>query len=209
MAREGLPFIIPPLAVALAAALAGGWFITVPLAVFGLFALWFFRDPDRTPPPGERIVVSPADGRILKIEDVDENHFLHRPVKKISIFMSVFNVHVNRAPVSGRIEKIEYCPGKFFNASLDKASCDNERNALVIRTADGIDVLVVQVAGLIARRIACWVRPGDETVRGRRFGLIRFGSRLEVYLPADAPIVVKPGQIVKAGVSVLGELPRP
>ena len=206
VARAGLPFILGPLGLAAAAWLAGGLFIAVPAAALGIFSLWFFRDPERTPPPGDSAVLSPADGTVIEITRVDADPFLNREMQKISIFMSVFNVHVNRAPVSGRVERVSYRPGKFLVASLDKASSDNERNAVVMTPDGGEPIVVVQIAGLIARRIACWVQSGDEVVRGQRFGLIRFGSRLDVYLPPAALVEARIGEKVAAGRSILGFL---
>lgn len=177
------------------------------LGIFGFFALCFFRDPDRIPPAGDRAVLSPADGTVIKVEDVEADPFLGLKMRKISIFMSVFNVHVNRAPMSGKAGRIMYFPGKFFNASLDKASKDNEHNAIVLETETGEKIVFVQIAGLIARRIVCWLKPGDSMIRGQRIGLIRFGSRLDVYVPPESAVDVKVGRKVQAGRSILGYLP--
>ena len=152
-------------------------------------------------------MVSPADGVVIKVEEIEEKQFLSATVIKISIFMSVLNVHVNRAPLSGRIKKAEYFAGKFFSANLDKASEDNERNAIVLKPEKRERILVIQVAGLIARRIVCWIMPGDDVVRGQRFGMIRFGSRLEVFLPTRSQIQVKPGQKVRAGETIVAYMP--
>jgi phosphatidylserine decarboxylase len=206
-AREGLPFIIVPLALGIGAFLAGGAWLGIILCAVGLFSAWFFRDPDRIPPPDESAILSPADGTVILIDRVMEDRFLNREMIKISIFMSVFNVHVNRATVSGTVERVIYFPGKFFAANLDKASRDNEHNVLVINGPGDSQMLVVQIAGLIARRIVCWVKPGDRVIRGQRFGLIRFGSRLDVYVSPDIEPTVQIGQKVKAGLSVLGNLP--
>ncbi|MEW6261698.1 MAG: phosphatidylserine decarboxylase family protein [Thermodesulfobacteriota bacterium] len=205
VAREGRPFIFVPLGVAFLSALTGGWWLAAIFGAFGLFSAWFFRDPDRRAPTGEG-VLSPADGTVILAEPVEANRFLPGRTVKISVFMSLFNVHVNRAPLTGRVDKIEYHPGRFFSANLDKASAENEHNALIIETEDRTKIAVIQIAGLIARRIACWVKPGDALTRGQRFGLIRFGSRLDVYLPPEAVIKVRPGQKVKAGWSVLALL---
>ncbi|MDR1044733.1 MAG: phosphatidylserine decarboxylase family protein [Candidatus Adiutrix sp.] len=165
--------------------------------VLTLFIIWFFRDPARpTPPPG--FGLSPADGRVIVIEDVQYNPYTQAPAKKVSIFMNIFNVHVNRLPLDGRLLSQTYFPGKFLNASLDKASEHNERNALILETGEG-RVAVVQIAGFIARRIVSWVREGQSLERGRRFGLIRFGSRVDLYLPPDSEIMVGLGQQVLAG----------
>lgn len=171
-----------------------------------LFVIYFFRDPERTIPPGEKVVLSPADGKVIQVESCLEGQFLKRPAIKVSIFMSLFSVHINRIPISGRIVDAAYRPGKFISANLDKASSLNERNALVIETSDGTRVLFVQIAGLIARRIVCWVHKEDSVERGLRFGLIRFGSRLDVYLPDNALVQARLGQKVFGGQSVLGTL---
>ena len=205
MAKEGQPFIIIPLALALGAIPVGLW-LFLPLAAFGLFALWFFRDPERLAPSDPGAVISPADGSIIAVDQVASPRLLDQPMTRVSVFMSVFNVHVNRAPLSGRVERTEYNPGKFFAANLDKASLDNEQNAVVLRDAQGQKVMFVQIAGLIARRIVCYINPGDDVVRGQRIGLIRFGSRLDVYLPTDATIEVTMGQKVRAGETILGKL---
>jgi phosphatidylserine decarboxylase len=180
------------------------------LAILGLavsfFIAFFFRDPDRVVPISDGAVVSPADGRVVVAGKVDHTLFYDGPCQKVSIFMSVFNVHVNRIPHEGQVEKIEYHPGKFVNASLDKASEDNERNAIFVITDKGRRYCVVQIAGLIARRIICHIQAGEPVYRGRRFGLICFGSRLDVYLPADAAINVAVGDRVRAGTSILGHL---
>ena len=169
-----------------------------------LFVCWFFRDPERSIPENEGCLVSPADGKVITIQRVERSEFIDMPCMKISIFMNVFNVHVNRIPFSGHIEKVVYLPGKFVNASLDKASEHNERNALLIRTDSGHLFGVVQIAGLIARRIVCAVKEGDAVKRGARYGMIRFGSRLDLYLPSDTRIVTSVGEKVQAGSSVLG-----
>lgn len=206
IAREGFPFIFA-LALA-AAALTWMGFQGLAVSVFAamLFVVFFFRNPERTIPEEKGIVVSPADGRVLKIEEVRLDGLLQGPHRKVSIFMNVFNVHVNRVPYSGRVEKIEYHAGKFLSADLDKASADNEKNTVLIRTADGKAFLTIQIAGLIARRIVCWIGAGMEVVRGQRFGLICFGSRLEVVLPLDSKILVQAGQKVRAGETPLGVL---
>ncbi len=170
------------------------------------FVCWFFRDPDRLIPGEVNALVSPADGRVVKAEAVMENDYVDGPCTMVSIFMNVFNVHVNRVPFTGTVDRAVYFPGKFFNASLDKASKDNERNALVIRTDQGRYYGVVQIAGLVARRIVCDVKPGDTLVRGDRYGMICFGSRLDLYLPTDTRICVKVGERVSAGASTIGFL---
>jgi phosphatidylserine decarboxylase len=184
--------------------------ITVP-ALVGLIATlfigYFFRDPDRVVPDGKGAVVSPADGKVVKVETVENERFCAGKCMKISIFMSIFNVHVNRIPYSGEIVKVAYFPGKFVSANLDKASAENEHNALFLKTGEGIEICFVQIAGLVARRIICHVQGGEAVVRGQRFGMICFGSRLDVYLPLQTTMSVKVGDRVSAGTTVLGELP--
>jgi phosphatidylserine decarboxylase len=170
------------------------------------FIAYFFRDPDRVVPVSDGAVISPADGRVVIAGKVDHTPFYDGPCQKISIFMSVFNVHVNRIPHEGQVENIAYHPGKFVNASLDKASEDNERNAVFIVTDRGQRFCVVQIAGLIARRIICHIQAGETVHRGRRFGMICFGSRLDVYLPLEAKLTVAVGDRVKAGTSIVGYL---
>ncbi len=208
VAREGLPFILIPLALAFGAIPAGFWLV-LPFLAFGLFSIWFFRDPERQPPQAEAAVVSPADGTVIKVEDVFEDRFLQAKVRKISIFMSLVNVHVNRAPFSGRVAKVEYSAGKFLAADKDKAPLENENNAIVLDIPGRDRILFVQIAGLIARRIACWIEPDDDVKRGQRIGLIRFGSRLDVYLPPETEITVGLKDKVRAGESILGLLPSP
>jgi phosphatidylserine decarboxylase len=193
-------------AVAVIGSAAGHPLAIVPFVLAVGFSLWFFRDPDRTVPRDPRAVVSPADGRVVDVSPVEENRFLHAPTTKISIFMSPLDVHVNRSPIDGRIIRIEYTPGKFGAAFEDKASLDNERNAMVLEQ-EGRRFLVVQIAGALARRIVCRRRVGDVLTRGERYGVIMFGSRVDVYLPADVRPVVKKGDRVAAGETPLAELP--
>jgi phosphatidylserine decarboxylase len=208
IAREGWPYIAIAVVVAFAVALLAGWLWSLPFWLVALFVLQFFRDPPREVPPGERLVVSPADGRVLSVETVPDP-YAGRQALRISVFMNVFNVHSNRSPVDGRIEQIDYFPGLFVNADLAKASEGNERNALQIRTDEGSLVTCVQVAGLVARRILCYVKAGDRLARGQRFGFIRFGSRVDVYLPTDSRPRVGVGEKVHATVTVLAELAVP
>ena len=182
-----------------------GW-IGVGLTIW---CYYFFRDPERVPPLRDDVLVSPADGVVSLIEKAVPPEELGMPgeaLTRISVFMNVFNCHVNRMPVAGTIETVAYRPGKFFNASLDKASVDNERNSLRIRMEDGRDIAVVQIAGLVARRIVCFVKSGDRLSGSDRFGLIRFGSRLDVYLPDGVVPSVRVGQTMIAGETVLCEL---
>ena len=210
--REGAPFIA--IFIALNALLY--WLSPIAAVAFVPVTIWciaFFRDPERTPPPGEHLFVSPADGKLLPIIEASppgELDLGNEPRTRLSIFMNVFDVHVNRMPMSGEVIARSYRPGKFFNASFDKASIHNERMSLRIRpkgsTNPASDLALVQIAGLIARRIVCDIKPGDNVVRGTRFGMIRFGSRLDVYLPLSARIVIKEGSATKAGETVLAEL---
>ena len=170
------------------------------------FIIYFFRDPDRTVPNGDGLVVSPADGKVVIAEIVENSTYYEGTCLKISVFMSVFNVHVNRMPCKGKVKKISYNPGKFISANLNKASKENEQNAVYLETEDGKEICTVQIAGLIARRIICKVQEDDEVNRGQRFGMICFGSRLDVYLPKDSKLNVAVGDIVKAGTTVLGEV---
>ncbi len=179
-----------------------GFFWAIPFWVLAVFVIQFFRDPPRRIPDAPDAVVCPADGKVIALGEA-EDPYLKRPSRRVSIFMNVFNVHSNRAPVAGQIMQRWYNRGKFVNAALDKASLDNERNALWLQTADGKDVVVVQVAGLIARRILCYVQPGGEVTRGERFGFIRFGSRVDVYLPVDAQFEVSLGDSVKGAADVI------
>jgi phosphatidylserine decarboxylase len=170
------------------------------------FICFFFRDPDRVVPTGKGHIISPADGRIVSITEIENPRFYDGRCLKISIFMSVFNVHVNRVPYEGKIVKTEYHPGKFFSANLDKASKDNEHNAIFLESEQGDKICFVQIAGLIARRIICHIQQGDEVKRGQRFGMICFGSRLDVYLPLYTKPLVRIGDRVKAGTSLLGKM---
>ena len=197
----GIAGVIAGLAMGLGGYIFGG-------LAFCLFAFvcWFFRDPERKIPPESHALVSPADGKVISIETIEDSTVVSGSCIRVCIFMNVFNVHVNRVPMGGVVEKVTYFPGKFFNASLDKASEYNERNALVIKTPQGLVYGVVQIAGLIARRIVCRVQPGDRLERGRRYGMIRFGSRLDLHLPLDTDLAVTLGQKVSAGSSIVGYL---
>jgi len=209
IAPEGIPFLLG--AAALAAVLSLLWPRTIPAAFFGalltVFVGWFFRNPDRTPPSLPGAVISPADGKIMYAGDNPPGRYLDEPGKRVSVFMSVFDVHVNRAPVSGKVASVQYHPGKFLVANVEKASLDNEQNGVLIETPDGHRVAYVQIAGLIARRIVCDLVPGDVVRAGQRVGLIRFGSRVDILLPASASLSVREGDRVRAGESVVGVLP--
>lgn len=204
IAREGWPFLAIALVLAIVATLwCAVW--SIPLWIVALFVLQFFRDPPREIPQQPGAVLSPADGRIVAVERTRDT-YAEREAIKVSVFMNVFNVHSNRSPVDGTVQRMEYFPGKFVNADMDKASTENERNALVLKTADGQIVTVVQVAGLIARRILCYVKADDVLTRGQRYGFIRFGSRVDVYLPLTATVKVAIGDKVSATTTILAQL---
>lgn len=205
IAREGWPFLAAAVIVALVVSAGWGWW-SVPFWLIALFILQFFRDPPRDAPADPDAVVSPADGRIVAVEK-SRDPYLDRDALKISVFMNVFNVHSNRSPVDGEVRKGWYFAGKFVNAALDKASLDNERNALWIHADSGAEITCVQVAGLIARRILCYVKPKDRLARGQRFGFIRFGSRVDVYMPTGAVPRTSVGDKVYAGETILALLP--
>lgn len=214
IAREGYVFV------AMAAALTAGafwvaisrrswglWLLAFALLVVALWVVYFFRDPERTGPRGERFVISPADGRVVMITEVEEPAFVKSKAIRISIFMNIFNVHVNRYPVSGKVAFLHYNPGKFLNAASEKSSLENEQMSVGLESG-GRRILVTQIAGLIARRIATYSRMGDPASQGERFGIIRFGSRVDVFVPTDARIVAKIGDTPVAGTTVLAELPE-
>ena len=205
IAKEGWPFLAGAAVLSLVATSGWGWW-SIPFWLATLFILQFFRDPPRSLPVDADAVVSPADGRIVVVGKA-RDPYLDRDALKISVFMNVFNVHSNRSPVDGEVRKTWYFGGRFFNAALDKASLENERNALWIHTDSGAEVTCVQVAGLIARRILCYVQNKDRLKRGQRFGFIRFGSRVDVYLPLDARPQAAVGDKVFAGETILAWLP--
>jgi phosphatidylserine decarboxylase len=207
IAREGWPFLAIAVVVAVLATVFGGAVLSALTWLVALFVLQFFRDPARVIPQDEGAVLSPADGRIVMVERT-RDEYLQRDAIKVSVFMNVFNVHSNRSPVDGTVQQVWYNPGKFVNADLDKASTENERNAVWIKATDGQDVTSVQVAGLIARRILCYVKAGDVLARGQRYGFIRFGSRVDVYLPLDATVKVAIGDKVSATSTILATLAR-
>lgn len=207
LAREGRVHVALAVAAAVTAHAVAGWAWALPLWLVVLFVLQFFRDPPRVVPPEPGAAICPADGRVIALGKV-EDPYLKRPARRISIFMNVFNVHVNRIPVAGLVKERWYHRGRFLNAALDKAARENERNALWLRTDDGQDVVVVQVAGLIARRILCYVEPGQRVERGARYGFIRFGSRVDVYLPLTARFGVSLGDKVRGASDVIARLDR-
>jgi phosphatidylserine decarboxylase len=199
MVKDGYRFAAPPLAVGILAVLFHWFGFGSLLIVLGLFVLFFFRDPQRTPPPDPNTIVSPADGRVMEIvEEARES----KPGRRISVFLSIFDVHVNRSPVAGKITAIEYRTGKFYAAMRGRASAENEQNAFHVATDRG-EVVFKQIAGWVARRIVCWKSAGDSVLRGERVGMIRFGSRMDIWLPEGVEILVRPGQHVAAGSSPL------
>jgi phosphatidylserine decarboxylase len=211
-AREGYPFMGGAAVLALGAlALAIGrrsfalWLLAMALVVIALWVAYFFRDPERTGERGDRLVIAPADGLVLPLEEVDEPAFLHGRALRISIFMNVFDVHVNRYPSSGTVKYLHYNPGKFLNAANDKASLQNEQMSVGIEAGKS-KILVRQIAGLIARRIVTYSREGDAATQGARFGLIRFGSRVDIFVPLGTTIRVKPGERTRSGATVIAEL---
>ncbi len=206
IAKEGWPFLAIAIAVSAAVGVFAGWGWSIPFWLVTLFILQFFRDPPREVPSEPLAVVSPADGRVVVVGKALDP-YRNVEALKISVFMNVFNVHSNRSPVDGKVSEVVYHHGSFFNASLDKASVENERNALLLTTTSGRDVTCVQVAGLIARRILCYVGAGADLTRGQRYGFIRFGSRVDLYLPLDAEPKAAIGDIVSAAETVLARLP--
>lgn len=205
-AKEGFPFI----GTAAGVTLCAGWLGWTSVAVIGagltLFVSWFFRNPARVIPEGPGLVVAPGDGKVIAIEEEFEPRYLKEKSLRITIFLNVFDVHINRIPCEGTIEDVQYQPGLFLVASKPEATVKNEQNALMIKTTSGVKVLCVQVAGLIARRIVCWVSPKDRAIRGERYGLIRFGSRMDTFLPLGTNVRVAVGDRVKGGETILGDL---
>lgn len=207
IAKEGWPFVAGSVALALFASALDWEFLAALLWIAVIFVVQFFRDPARTPPLGENLITSPADGRIVVVGKA-KDPITGQEALKISVFMNVFNVHSNRSPVQGSVVQAQYFPGKFFNADLDKASEQNERNALVIEDPQGRRVTCIQIAGLIARRILCYVKPGDSLMRGQRYGFIRFGSRVDVYCPPQSKALVSVGDKVSAHSTALARWPE-
>jgi phosphatidylserine decarboxylase len=208
IAREGWTYLALSFVAALLLTFLGLWVLATLAWLVVIFIAQFFRDPARRVPRDANAVLSPADGKVVSVSNA-RDPYLDRDALKISVFMNVFNVHSNRSPVDGEVVAAWYHGGTFVNAALDKASLENERNALHLRTAAGGDVTCVQIAGLIARRILCYVKPGDSLARGQRYGFIRFGSRVDVYLAPDARPKVAIGDVVYATETVLAELPSP
>jgi phosphatidylserine decarboxylase len=214
LAREGFVIIAVAVLVAVGAfALAlslrswGLWLLALALTVVALWTAWFFRDPDRAGDRGARLVIAPADGKVITVVPVDEPAFLHGRATRVSIFMNVFNVHVNRYPVSGTVRFVHYNPGKFLHAAAEKSSLENEQMSVGIETGN-TRVLVRQIAGLIARRVITYSREGEQVEQGERMGIIRFGSRVDLFLPVTSDVLVAVGQTTLAGVTVLARLPE-
>ncbi|TKB09072.1 phosphatidylserine decarboxylase family protein [Desulforhopalus sp. IMCC35007] len=206
VAKEGYPFIWYCAFSTLVLCLLGFSLTAGIMFILTTFVLAFFRDPERFISPDPDALVCPADGKIISIEEVEDKKFTGQRVKKVCIFMNVFNVHVNRVPFSGNVVKIMYHPGKFYSADSDKAALENEYFATVFSAPHDRQIAVVQIAGLIARRIICWLEPGDSAIKGSRLGLIRFGSRVDMYLPLETELVVTTGQKVRAGETIIGRL---
>lgn len=204
LAREGWFYIVLALVAAVLTTIVFPIYVAAVFWVIAVFVLQFFRDPHRAIPQDEGVVISPADGKVIFTGVVDDP-YLDRKAFKISVFMNVFSVHSNRAPIAGTVKKIWYNSGLFVNAALDKASAENERNAVWYQADDGTDVVSVQVAGLVARRILCYVNEGDKLDRGQRYGFIRFGSRVDLFLPEDFSPTVALGQNVSSATSILGK----
>jgi len=204
IAKEGFPFLIP-------AALLTIFFVGMDwkvLAFLGilltLFIAFFFRNPKRTIPTLQNVILSPADGTIINLGECEEDRFLKGKTLKVSIFMSLFDVHINRAPASGKVLQRSYHPGRFLVANVEKSSLLNEQNAVILETEDRLNILLVQIAGFVARRIVCYARAGDTLKKGQIFGLIRFGSRIDLYLPTEVRPIIRIGQHVKGGESIIG-----
>ena len=204
IAKEGLPFLIP-FALITAFFVAMGWNLLTFLGILStLFIVLFFRNPKRKIPSLENIILSPADGKIIHVGECEEDRFLKKRVLKVSIFMSIFDVHLNRAPVSGKVLQRSYLPGRFLVANVEKSSLLNEQNAMILETEDRLKILLIQIAGFVARRIVCYAKADDNLRRGEIFGLVRFGSRVDLYLPTEVKVIVSIGQHVKGGESIIG-----
>lgn len=204
VAKEGLPFIASGIMLT-SISLAVGWRCpALILFLITLFIVWFFRNPRRNIPDTCDLIVAPADGKIIEVKEEFEKRYLNERTIKVSIFMSIFNVHINRIPYSGKVLSVSYNPGRFISANRDKASLENEQNAVIIGTKEGKRILFIQIAGLIARRIVCRLNAGNNVEKGERFGLIRFGSRVDIFLPPDVELKIRKGSKVKGGETVIG-----
>jgi phosphatidylserine decarboxylase len=204
LAKEGLPFFLPMVLITVILGIMG-WKVWMSLGIFlSLFIAYFFRNPRREIPDLQNIVLSPADGRVVYVGECEEDRFLKERALKVSIFMSLFDVHLNRAPVSAKVLERNYLPGRFLAANVEKSSLLNEQNAVLLETEDRSKILLVQIAGFVARRIVCYAKAGDTLGKGEIFGLIRFGSRVDLYLPPEVKPLVRVGQHVKGGESIIG-----
>lgn len=204
--KEGLPFLFISLIASIAFWVGGFWPISLLFLGLTLFIAFFFRNPERLAPVGAHLVCSPADGKVIFIGPATENEFLNEEMQKVSVFMSLFNVHVNRVPIDATVKNMKHHRGRFMAASEDRASEENERNCILLETGKGTKMVLVQVAGLVARRIVCYPAVGAFLLKGQRFGLIRFGSRCDIYFPKSAQILVKMGDNVLGGETLLAEL---
>jgi phosphatidylserine decarboxylase len=204
IAKEGFPFLIPMVLLTIFFGFMGWDIFTFLGILLTLFIAFFFRNPRRKIPSLQNIILSPADGRIIHVGECEEDRFLKEKALKISIFMSLFDVHINRTPVTGKVVERDYHPGRFFVANAEKSSLLNEQNAFILVTEDRLKILLIQIAGFVARRIVCYVKPGDTLQMGEIFGLIRFGSRIDLYLPTEITPMVRVGQHVKGGESIIG-----
>jgi len=204
IAKEGFLFLIPSALLTIFLAAIGWKILTLLGILFTLFIAFFFRNPKRKIPSLQNIILSPADGRIIHLGECDEDRFLKERVLKVSIFMSVLDVHINRAPVSGKVLEKSYYPGQFFVANAEKSSLLNEQNAFILETEDRLKILLIQIAGFVARRIVCYAKAGDTLRMGEIFGMIRFGSRIDLYLPKEVKPNIRVGQHVKGGESIIG-----
>jgi phosphatidylserine decarboxylase len=204
IAKEGLPFLLPAALFCFVVFLLGWKILTFVGILLTLFIAFFFRNPERKIPSLQNAILSPADGKVIYVGEYQEKRYLQEKALKISIFMSLFDVHINRSPVSGKVLKKVYNPGEFFAANVEKSSLLNEQNAIILLTEDRFKILVVQIAGLVARRIVCYPKVGDFLKRGEILGLIRFGSRVDLYLPLGTKINVQVGRKVKGGESIIG-----
>jgi len=204
IAKEGLLFLIPAVLLTVFLGIMGWRVLTSLGTLFSLFIAYFFRNPRRKIPDLPNSILSPADGRVIHVGECEEDRFLKEKTLKVSIFMSLFDVHLNRAPISGKVLERSYLPGRFLVASAEKSSLRNEQNALILETEDRFKILLIQIAGFVARRIVCYAKDGDRLRKGEIFGLIRFGSRVDLYLPLEVKPIVRMGQHVKGGESIIG-----
>jgi phosphatidylserine decarboxylase len=204
IAKEGLPFLIPSALLTIVLGVMGWKILTFLGILFTLFIAFFFRNPKRKIPNLQNIILSPADGKIIHVAECEEGRFLKERALKVSIFMSLFDVHMNRAPTSGKVLERSYHPGRFLLANVEKSSLFNEQNAMILETEDRFKILLIQIAGFAARRIVCYVKAGDLLRKGEIFGLIRFGSRIDLYLPTEVKPIVRVGEHVKGGESIIG-----